>query len=125
MASFSAITSATNVSIPSWAAAPRELLDEPGADPEPLQVGGHGERRLGHERVTQAGIARDGDHLVAGVAAQDSDQRAAHAPVGVEQAVQDVVADPAGAVEAHVQALVVEPAEEVEHRLRVVGQRRA
>ena len=102
-----------------------ELLHEPRADPEPLQVGCHGECRLGHERVAQAGIARDGDHVVAVVAAQDADQRPVHAPVGVEQAVQDVGSDPARPVEAHVQALVVEPAEEVEHRLRVFGKRRA
>ena len=102
-----------------------ELLDQPRADAQSLQLGGHGEGRLGQARVAQAGIARDGHHLVAGVPAQQADQRPARAPVGVEQAVEDVVADPARAVEAHIQAPVVEPAEEVEHRLGVVGQRRA
>jgi hypothetical protein len=54
----------------------------------------------------------------------DADQRPAHAPVRVEQALEHVGTDPARAVEAHVEALVVEPAEEAQHGIRVGGQRR-
>ena len=69
----------------------RELLDQPRADVQPLELGRHGERRLGDQRVAQAGIARDRDHLlVTVVAAQNADQRSAHAPVGIEQAVEHV-----------------------------------
>ena len=41
-----------------------ELLDQPRADAQSLQLGGHRERSLGPARVAQAGVAGDRDHLV-------------------------------------------------------------
>ena len=68
----------------------RELLDEPGADPAPLVRVRDGERGLRDRGIAQALVVRDRDDALAPVLGERPEERAALAPVRVEELLDEL-----------------------------------
>ena len=97
----------------------RQLLDQARTHSQPLKLGCDGKGRLGPGRVAQTGVACNRDHIVALLTPQQPDQRAPHAPVGVEHPTHGLGVYADNAVEAQVAAAVVQPAKKLHHGIGV------
>ena len=101
-----------------------ELLEEPGADAAPLEVVRDREADLGAARVTQSGPRPECDEPVAAVLPDRPDERAALAPVRVDERGREPLAHLRQAVEAQVAAALGQTLEQREHGRRVRLRRR-
>ena len=104
----------------------RELLEQTGSKPVPLQFVGNGERDLGSRDVTQTRVARERDDPLLPLRPRDhTDVRPPVVPVRLDERLCQTRPDLRGSVEALVEAPLGEAGEELEHGLDVRRMRRA
>ncbi len=100
-----------------------ELLEQPCADADALELVGHGERHLGGGGITQAVEAPESHHTFAPGLAEHADQRAARAPIGLEKWLDQARSWPQRRVKALGHAVRRERREECSQRVTIATAR--